>query len=271
MDTGLNEKTVIVTGATANIGRAIALAMAAEKVNLVAVGRDTVAGEKLLVQAKQAGANEAIFLAIDLTDTDAGERIAAATLARFNSIDVLVNNVGGNEAMGLFAESDPKSWQADIDINLLTVLRVTQAVLPTMIAQQQGRIINMGSTAGEVGDYMLALYSAAKGAVHAFTKVLAKEVGQHNITVNAVAPFVTLPDNIDAMSSGSRFHPETGFFTKALAAIPKTEIAKLQRSGPLPRTQAKAAEVAAGAVYLASEQAAFITGQIHFIDGGTRL
>jgi NAD(P)-dependent dehydrogenase (short-subunit alcohol dehydrogenase family) len=271
MNLGLAGKTVIVTGATANIGRSIALNMAAEGVKLVAVGRDETAGARVVEAATSAGAAAAIFLAVDLLDADCGDRIAHAALERFGAIDVLVNNVGGNTAMGAFAESDPDSWQKDLDITLLTVLRVTRALLPHMIARNGGRIINIGSTAGDVGDYLLAVYSAAKGAVHTFTRVLAKEVGQYNITVNCVAPYLTLPEDAAAMSSGSRFHPQTGFFTRAMAGIDPTEIAKLQRSGPLTRTIAKADEVAAAVLYLASQQAAFVTGQVLHVDGGTLL
>jgi NAD(P)-dependent dehydrogenase (short-subunit alcohol dehydrogenase family) len=271
MDLGLTSKTVVVTGATSNIGRAIALGMAAERVKLVAVGRDKEAGARVVAAAKAAGAADAYFLAVDLLEPSAADRIAAATLDRFGAIDVLVNNVGGNYAMGPFAESDPGSWQKDLDITLMTVLRVTRAVLPQMISRQDGRIINIGSTAGTVGDYMLAVYSAAKGAVHAFTRVLAKEVGQHNVTVNCVAPYATFPEDPAAMSTGSRFHPQNGFFTQVLKGLDPSEVDKLRRTGPLPRTVAKADEVAAAVLYLASQQAAFVTGQILHVDGGTLL
>ncbi len=271
MDLGLAGKVAIVTGATSNIGRAIALGLADEGVRLVAVGRDVEAGARVVSDARERGALDAIFLAIDLLDKDAGDRIAAASRERFGTIDILVNNVGGNVAMGPFAESDPESWSRDIDITLMTTLRVTRAVLPEMIARKSGRIINIGSTAGLVGDYMLAVYSAAKGAVHAFTKVLAKEVGQHEITVNCVAPYATFPEGAAAMSSGSRFHPDSGFFTKALQGIDEAEIEKLKRTGPLPRTVARASEVAAAVLYLASGQAAFVTGQIMQVEGGTLL
>src|SRR6202034_1487043 len=112
------------------------------------------------------------------------------------------------------------------DITLMTLLRMTRAALPQMIARKAGRIVNIGSTAGTVGDYMLAVYSAAKGAVHAFTRVLAKEVGQYGITVNCIAPYATLPDDPAVFSSGSRFHPEHGFFTRAFANVAPGELAK---------------------------------------------
>lgn len=92
---------------------------------------------------------------------------------------VLVNNVGGDVALaGFFADSDPSTWLADLDITLLTTIRMTHAVLPGMIERKAGRIVNIGSTAGISGDYMLALYSTAKSAVHGFTRVLAAHSGQ---------------------------------------------------------------------------------------------
>jgi NAD(P)-dependent dehydrogenase (short-subunit alcohol dehydrogenase family) len=120
---------------------------------------------------------------------------------------------------------------------------------------------------------MLAVYSAAKGAVHSFTRVLAKEVGEYSVTVNCVAPYVTWPgpSGEEAWSTGSRFHPEFGFFPGAISQMEPTMVQRMLRSGPLPRTAATADEVAAAALYLASDQAAFVTGQILYVDGGTLL
>ena len=184
---------------------------------------------------------------------------------------MLVNNVGGNVGSGLFVDCDPDTWQGDLDITLMTTLRMTHAVLPGMIARGGGRIVNIGSTAGIVGDYSLALYSTAKAAVHGFTKVLAKEVGQHGITVNCVAPYGTIAEDPAAFSKGSRFHPETGLFATSFQNVSPEEAAKRARTGPLKRMLAKPEEVAAAAVYLASERAAFLTGEILTVDGGTLL
>lgn len=270
MDLGFAGRVVIVTGATANIGRGIALGFAAESARLVAVGRDEDAGERVVAQALERGADRAVFVRADLLDPGSPSRILKEAEA-LGPVSALVNNVGGNVGAGLFVDSTPESWQGDLDITFLTTLRMTHAVLPDMIARHAGRIVNIGSTAGIVGDYMLPVYSAAKAAVHGFTRVLAKEVGQHGITVNCVAPYGTVSDDPAAYSRGSRFHPEHGFFVKAFAASSPAELAKRVRSGPLERALAKPEDVAAAVLYLASERASFITGQIFTVDGGTLL
>jgi 2-hydroxycyclohexanecarboxyl-CoA dehydrogenase len=270
MDLGLAGKTVIVTGATANIGRAIALDFAAEGAKVIAVGRDAEAGGRVVERMLAQGAAAAIFVREDLLDQAAPARILAAAEA-LGPIDVLVNNVGGNVGAGFFADSDPASWLGDIEITLMTTLRMTHAVLPGMIARKHGRIVNLGSTAGLVGDYMLPVYSAAKSAVHGFTCVLAKEVGQHGITVNCVAPYGTLSDDPAAFSTGSRFNRETGFMFSAFRDAAPADAAKRARSGPLARQLAKPEEVSAAVLYLASHRAEFVTGQIMPVDGGTLL
>jgi 2-hydroxycyclohexanecarboxyl-CoA dehydrogenase len=270
MDLGLRGKVTIITGATANIGRAIALDFAAEGAKLVAVGRDEHAGKRLIAQARARGAEAAVFVRAEMLDRGSPAKIIEAA-DQLGPLGVLVNNVGGNVGAGFFVDSDPESWQGDIDITLMTTLRMTHAALPGMIARKAGRIINIGSTAGLVGDYMLPVYSAAKSAVHGFTRVLAKEVGQHGITVNCVAPYGTISDDPADFSSGSRFNRASGFFLKAFAQTSPQDAAKRRRTGPLSRSLAKPEEVSAAVLYLASSRADFMTGQVLSVDGGTLL
>ena len=269
MDLGLAGKVVVVTGATANIGRAIALEFAAEGAVLVAVGRDAEAGNRLVELAKERGAADAIFVVADLLDPASPARIIAAA-STFGPIDVLVNNIGGNVGQGLFAGSDPEKWAGDIDLNFGTVLRMTHAALPGMIAAGHGSIVNIGSTAGLVGDYMLPVYSAMKGAVHSFTIALAKEVAQHAIRVNCVAPYATFARDAEAFSTGSRFHPDNGFFANA-PKMSDAEKALRQRKTLVGKPFATPEEMSGMVVFLASERASFITGKVVSVDGGSLL
>lgn len=266
MDLGLTGKVVIVTAATANIGRGIALEFAREGAKVVVVGRDEAAGEAVVNIALKEGAQEAVFVAADLLDHAAPARILEAA-EKLGPVDILINNLGGNVDRGTFVDSDPDKWAADIDLNFGTMLRMTQPVLKRMVERKSGSIVNVGSTAGLVGDYMLPVYSAMKGAVHSFTTVLAKEVGQHNIRVNAIAPYATFATNPEAFSKGSRFHPETGMWAGGVSTTPE-EQALMQRRTFVGRPFATPAELSAVVALLASNRASFVTGQIWPIDGG---
>lgn len=270
MDTGLAGRTVIVTGGNSNVGRGISLAFAAEGANVVIAARDEAAGRRVVQQAVERGAKDALWHATDVTDRAQVDAMVATAQQRFGAIDVLVNNVGGNVDFDLFVDSDPDTWQREIALNIMGTLNCSQAVLPQMIDRGDGRIINIGATAALIGDKMLTVYSATKGAVHTFTRALAREVGPQGITVNAIAPYGTQPDDWqNDVSTGSRWHPE-GILPRTMATRGE-QLATIGRKTNLARQSAYPSEIGAAAVYLASDGAAFVTGQVLIVDGGVLL
>ena len=275
METGLAGKSVIVTGGNANIGRGIVLAFAAEGAKVVIAARDEKAGGSVANAATAVGAQSVVWVETDLLDRDQVERLIARTTDEFGGVDVLVNNVGGHVDVKPFWETTPEQVERELDLTLRTTLDCTRAVLPGMIERGSGRVVNVGSTSGIVGDPYMAPYSAAKGAVHTFTKVLAKEVGRHGITVNAVAPFATRAEDPDVeLSAGSRWHSSTGLDAKRIAVWTEAGLAPRDKTvvgEHLGRWYLHPDEVGAAVVFLAAESSRFITGQVLVLDGGVTL
>jgi 2-hydroxycyclohexanecarboxyl-CoA dehydrogenase len=278
MEMGLRGKSVIVTGGTANAGRATVLAFAREGARVVVAARDVEAGARVVERALDEGAMAALWVKTDVLDADRVEHLVAEVIDKFGEIDVLVNNVGGGGIVEdkPFWETSADDWKVDIDMTLTSVLNCSRAVLQHMVARGRGgRIINIGSTSGLTGDPGMAVYSAAKGAVHAFTRVLAREVADHGVTVNVVAPWGIMPEDAHAeTSTGSRWNPATGKFALLGVMDPaRTEEWKNRTllGVALDRPMVKPREVAEAAVYLASTGASFITGQVLVIDGGLML
>jgi 2-hydroxycyclohexanecarboxyl-CoA dehydrogenase len=238
-------KVAVVTGAGRGIGRAIAEVLAAEGATAVATDVDGASAE----ETAAALGGDALGLATDVADRGAVDAVVASVHERHGRIDVLVNNAGWDK-VGPFVDSDPADWDRIIAINLYGVLHTSRAVLPVMIAQGGGRVVNLASDAGRVGSSGEAVYSAAKGGVIAFTKTAARETARHGITVNCVCPGPT----------------DTALFASVVEENPGLRDA-LVKAIPL-RRLAQPADLAHAVAFLASDEAGYITGQTLSVSGG---
>lgn len=239
----MHDRIAIVTGAGRGIGRAIA-----EK--LTAAGATVVVADVDEASAKQTAADlGGVGVGVDVTARASVDALVAYTMDRFGRIDVLVNNAGWDK-VGPFVDSDPADWDRIMAVNLYGVLHTCQAVLPVMTAQGQGAIVNLGSDAGRVGSSGEAVYSAAKGGVIAFTKTLAREAARHQVRVNCVCPGPT----------------DTALFASVVGDDPKFRDA-LVRAIPF-RRLAEPADIAGVVAFLASDDAAYVTGQTVSVSGG---
>ena len=243
--TALGGQVAIVTGASRGIGRAIALALAAEGARVVINYAQSATAAQALTAEISANGGEAIALQADVAQADQVEDLVKQTLDHFGRIDILVNNAGITRDT-LLLRMKLEDWQAVIDLNLTGVFLCTRAVSKVMLKQRSGRVINIASVAGQMGNPGQANYSAAKAGVIGFTKTVAKELASRGVTVNAVAPGFIATDMTEQLPNSEEI----------LKFIP------LGRFG-------QAQEVAGMVRFLAADPAAaYITGQVFNVDGG---
>ena len=240
----LSDKVAIVTGASRGIGKATVLALAAQGAKVVVnYARNSEAADAVVAEITQAG-GEAIAIGADVSQVDAVEEMVKETKAKFGKIDILVNNAGITRDT-LLLRMKPEDWQAVINLNLTGVFLCCKAVSKLMLKQKSGRIINISSVAGVMGNPGQANYSAAKAGVIGLTKTLAKEFASRGVTVNAVAPGFIETDMTEGLQA-----------EEVLKAIP------LNRYG-------KPEEIADMICFLAGSTASnYITGQVFNVDGG---
>jgi len=247
----LKDCVAIVTGGGSGIGRAIAIKFSEQGSKLVIVDRKVdLANETVSIIKKTE--TEAIGIKADVTNFTQVQEMVKATLMAFGKIDILVNNAGWDR-LGPFIETTPEFWDTILNLNLRAHIYCTRAVLDHMMERKRGVIINMASDAGKIGFRGEVVYSAAKGGVIAFGKALAKEMGEHGIRINSVAPGPTETPMLQIGLEKNKYVFD--------------EMMLLKKQTPLGRFGTPE-EVADLVLFLASDESKFITGQVISINGG---
>jgi len=263
MDLELGGKTAIVTGGASTIGKAIAEGLAEEGANVVVADIDKEQATRVVEQLNDMGDGEAIFIEADVTNAQQIEQMAAQTLERFGQIDILINNAGWT-ANDLFLNKPVSDFEKEIAINLWGPINCIRAVAPSMIERNYGKIINIGSDAGQVGEYNEAVYSACKGGVNMMSKALAREFGKYNININVVSPGLTPPESGDDAGADSLWHKGS----HQSKIFQNDEIlAKVVKRYPL-RRHGVPSDIAPLVLLLASDKSSYATGQVISVSGG---
>ena len=241
----LSDKVAIVTGASRGIGRSIALALASQGAKVVASARNAEALAELIAKIKSQG-GDALAVVGDVAVEDDANNLVKKAVEAYGQVDVFVNNAGITRD-GLLLRMKNEDWDAVLDTNLKGAFLCTRAVAKVMSKQRAGRIINISSVVGEMGNAGQVNYCASKAGLLGLTKSVARELARRNVTVNAITPGFITTEMTEDMTD------------KAQEAM--TEQIPLGRPG-------SAEDVANAVIFLASEQAAYITGQVLGVNGG---
>ncbi|MBI5584993.1 MAG: 3-oxoacyl-ACP reductase FabG [Deltaproteobacteria bacterium] len=242
----LKDKVALVTGAGQGIGRAIAVLSARQGARVALVERNETSGRETCEQI-QAQGGEAFLIALDITRPGAATDAVGQAREAWGRIDILVNNAGFDRPGGIFKIRD-EDWDAVLGVHLKAALAFTREVIPGMKERQYGRIVNLSSIYGKSGGKGEIAYATAKAGLIGFTKSVAKEVGRYNIGVNAVLPGLTATPAIATLMAEK-------FKEQILAQTPLGRMARPE-------------EIAQAVIFLASDEASYITGACLEVSGG---
>lgn len=242
----MHGRVAVVTGAARGIGRAIAEKLASLGADVVIADMLNELAEKTASEISDLTKRKTLAIKVDVTNNQSSKEMIDQTLKQFGRVDILVNNAGITRDM-LIVYLEESDWDAVLNVNLKGVFNCSKAVIRPMMKQRYGRIINISSVSGQAGQAGQTNYSASKAGVIGFTKALAREVASRQITVNAIAPGY-IPSSLTNDQSDD-------WKKSILAATPVGRMGKPE-------------EIAAAVAFLASEEAAYITGQVLAVDGG---
>lgn len=258
MDIKFNDKVVFITGGGSGLGRKFALDFAADGAT-VAVNDINADGIDQTVDLVRQAGGTAMPAPCDITSLDAVRQAVQKVQAEFGRIDILVNNAAVLLAHALFLETSPEDCDREIRVILYGTLNCARAILPGMIERRYGKIVNIVTDAARAGQDREVNYSSAKGGVISFTKSIAREVGQHNVNVNAVSPAATnSPMRIEALRQLKEKIGEQKMLERE---------AKIKRLYPMRRI-GEPEDVSHTVLFLASDLARHITGQVLSVNGG---
>jgi len=263
----LSGRVAIVTGGSRGNGRGIALALARDGANVVIADVLETEARKVAEEIEELG-REALVVKTDVTNWDQVQEMVKKTLNKFGKIDILVNNVGINIMPLLFIDFSEKEWDAIFDINVKSMFFCTKAVLPHMIKQKSGKIINISSMVGKKAMETEVPYCASKAAVIGLTQGLALELGKHNINVNAICPGVVFTEATKKIAIGMAKAEGRTITTDEEAKEYLETLAK--KGAPLGRLQTTE-DIGNMAAFLASDDAKNITGQAFNVCGGMQM
>lgn len=244
----MTKRMAFITGAGSGIGREISKKLASRNINVIVADINLKNAEETVSLIEKSGF-EARAVHCDVTKLESVKKAVEESVNYYHRIDILVNNAGWDKVEP-FLKSDPSTWKRIIDINLLGQIHTSKEILPLMIENGYGKVVNIASDAARVGSSGEAVYSAAKGGVIAFTKTIAREMARHKLNINCIAPG----------PADTPLFQEIGSYNEGIAGA-------LEKAIPF-RRLAQPEDIASAVAYFVSEEAGYITGQTLSVNGG---